>query len=94
MSLLSVPASLLSTGKEGIYDNPAMKRTPHAALKGMSGKGPEEDVYGEVGEAQGGEGIYDDPKMVGKGGKMDFSDTGIYDNPLAANGQGWCLHVH
>ena len=76
---LSVPALLLSAGKEGIYDNPAMKRTPHAALKGMSGKGPEEDIYGEVGEGEAG--IYDDTTGGGRG--MKHSEDGIYDNPHA-----------
>ena len=63
-----------------------MNRAPRAAVKAKSGM--EEDVYGSVGEAQGDDGLYDDPKMVSKGGKMDFSDTGIYDNPHATNGQG------
>ena len=86
-------SSLLSAEKEGIYDNPAMRRAPHAALKGVHSKGPEEDIYGSTAQGQGAEGIYDDPKVVGKGGEMDFSDTGIYDNPRTANGQGWYLSV-
>ena len=94
MNLYKVSSSLLSAGEEGVYDNPAMKRRPQAAVKAGSSNGPEEDIYGITGEGQGAEGIYDNPKEVGKGGKMDFSDTGIYDNPLAATGQGLYIRTH
>ena len=68
---------LLSTGNEGLYDNPAMKRTPQGAMKGKDGM--EEDIYGGVGEGDGS--IYDDTTGGGRG--MKHSEEGIYDNPNA-----------
>ena len=68
---------LLSTGKEGLYDNPAMKRTPQGAMKGKDGM--EEDIYGGLGEGDGS--IYDDTTGGRRG--MKHSEEGIYDNPNA-----------
>ena len=78
-----LPACLVTLFREEqyIYDNPGMRRTPHAAVKGKSDMDPEEDIYGGFGEGE--EGIYD--LTTGGGRGMKHSEEGIYsyDNPHA-----------
>jgi len=72
-------ALLLCSGENSTYDNPGMRRTPHAAVKGKGDMDPEEDIYGGFGEREGG--IYD--LTTGGGRGMKHSEEGIYDNPHA-----------
>ena len=66
--------------KEGIYDNPLMKRAPREVIKQKPKDKMEEAIYGEREDVSGGDELYEDPKLAGAK-NIQYTETGIYDNP-------------